>query len=39
MKKDFFVTEASKIFFTRQITKLSALLYKKLNIQIYEKSR
>ena len=41
MKKIFFVRRAIKIFFTGQIVKLSALLYKKykkLNIQIYEKS-
>ena len=44
MKKRFFVRRAFRIFFTRQIVKLSTLLYKKykkykkLNIQIYEKS-
>ena len=42
MKKNFFVRRAIRIFFNRQIVKLSALLYKKykkLNIQIYGKSR
>ena len=41
MKKKFFVMKMFRIFFTGQIVKLSTLLYKKykkLNIQIYEKS-